>query len=318
METKDFKFRLDDIDEEKGAFTGIASVYDVIDAYNETVARGAFQKTLKDNDGKFPLCWFHSVADPLGIIVAKDKSHGLEIEGHLNLDVQSAREKRSLMKQGAISGLSIGFRTVKDEWEGNVRKLKEIKLHEISLITRNFQACPGAEIGDVKDGLPAELKPYPNEHAARLQDPGKFDKFRRKADGTLFNKVKVPDTIDVIWGHLKDGEDDDWAAQALRFPVKNWTAAEARAWLKENDVKYMGFEAAEKSLDAVLERVLSIESVDSLSKEGAWLITQTINHLETLLDGKEPLEIGTLGPGKKPLFDDYLSELRKLNSTFGG
>ena len=150
METKDFKFTLDDIDEERGTFTGFASVFGEVDSYNEVVTKGAFRKTLKENDGKFPLCWFHDVSEPLGIALAKEKKQGLVIEGYLNLDVQSAREKRSLMIQGAIKGLSIGFRTIKDEWDDEVRYLKEIQLYEISPITLNFQACPGAEIGEVK------------------------------------------------------------------------------------------------------------------------------------------------------------------------
>ena len=62
METKDFKFNLDDIDEEKGTFTGFASVFDVVDSYNEVVLPGAFKKTLKENDGKFPLTWFHDIS----------------------------------------------------------------------------------------------------------------------------------------------------------------------------------------------------------------------------------------------------------------
>lgn len=150
METKDLSFKLYDVDESEGVFKGYASVYDVVDRYNEIVTRGAFTNTLQENDGKFPLCWFHNVQEPLGIIYAQESIKGLLVEGYLNLDVKSAREKHSLMKQGAIKGLSIGFKTMQDEWDSDVRKLKEIKLYEISPITLSFQACPGAEIEDVK------------------------------------------------------------------------------------------------------------------------------------------------------------------------
>lgn len=150
METKNLSFKLFDFDEEEGFFKGYASIYDVVDSYNEIVTRGAFTKTLQENDGKFPLCWVHNVQEPLGIVYAKEETKGLLVEGYLNLGVQSAREKRSLMKQGAIKGLSIGFKTIKDEWDGDLRKLKEIRLYEISPITLNFQACPDAEIEDVK------------------------------------------------------------------------------------------------------------------------------------------------------------------------
>ena len=92
--------------------------------------------------------------------------------------------------------------------------------------------------------------PYPNEHSARLKDPDDFaaDSFRRKADGTIYGKIKVPGTIDVIWGKLKgkDAPDDQPIPQALRFPTKDWTASEAKAWLEENKIKYVSFEPAEE------------------------------------------------------------------------
>lgn len=94
--------------------------------------------------------------------------------------------------------------------------------------------------------------PYPNEHAARLRNPDDFDpkSFRRthgSGDGRV-QGVKIPETIDVIWGKLKDANkpSDPVIAQALRFPVKNWTEAEARNWLKKNEIKYIDFEPAKK------------------------------------------------------------------------
>lgn len=90
--------------------------------------------------------------------------------------------------------------------------------------------------------------PYPNEHSARLQDPSRFnpETFRRADDGTIYGRIKVPATAAVIWGKLKgrDKPADSPIPQALRFPTKNWTADEARKWLKENNVKYISFEPA--------------------------------------------------------------------------
>jgi len=79
--------------------------------------------------------------------------------------------------------------------------------------------------------------PYPNQHALRLQDPSKFDEFRTTAGGKLFNKVDVPKEISVIWGHLKDAAKGAFIPQALRFPIKAFTAEEAKAWIKDNEVK---------------------------------------------------------------------------------
>lgn len=95
------------------------------------------------------------------------------------------------------------------------------------------------------------LRPYPNEHSARLQDPGKFDKdsYRRTKGGTIYGKIKVPQTISIIWGKLKtkNKPSDPPIPQALRFPTKNWTAEAAKKWLKDNKVKYIKFEPASDS-----------------------------------------------------------------------
>lgn len=90
--------------------------------------------------------------------------------------------------------------------------------------------------------------PYPNEHAARLADPAKFDpdSFRRTAGGTIFGRIKVPETVGIIWGKLKGKAkpSDPPIVRALRFPTKNWTADEAKAWLSKQKIKYQRFEPA--------------------------------------------------------------------------
>jgi len=97
--------------------------------------------------------------------------------------------------------------------------------------------------------------PYPNEHAARFRRPGDFDPdtFRRTEGGTIFGSMKVPKTISIIWGKLKgkSGASDPVVLQALRFPTDNWTEAEARKWLKDNDLKPIKFEPAtgEKNME---------------------------------------------------------------------
>lgn len=256
IETKDFKFSSFDFDDQRGKFRAHASIFDIVDAYKDTVQRGAFKKTIREKK-KFPLCWSHDIKEPIGLGIPEEDQKGLALDGDLNQDVRRGQELRALIKQGVPMGLSIGFETVKDDLdkETGVRTLKEISLWEISLCL--FPACPGTGVQGIKsvdifelafgpEIEPPEEKPYPNEHSARLQDPNKFDKFRRTAGGKLYNKIDVPTSISIIWGHLRDGEPNDWAAQALRFPTKNWTAAEARKWLADNEVKYMDFEPAKE------------------------------------------------------------------------
>lgn len=101
------------------------------------------------------------------------------------------------------------------------------------------------------DSLGILHEPFPNEHAARLQDPGKYDKYRRTKGGKLYgDRITVPATVSVIWGHPKGKPPKMWVPQALRFPIKSWTVAGAKTWLKKNKIKYTRFEAAKKSVTA--------------------------------------------------------------------
>jgi len=84
------------------------------------------------------------------------------------------------------------------------------------------------------EGVPVQ-KPYPGEHAARMADPKQFDKFRR-------GKLPGAKGIDAIYG-IKGGKS---TVQAYRFDVAQWTAAQAKAWLKENGYKPISFEEAKK------------------------------------------------------------------------
>jgi len=70
----------------------------------------------------------------------------------------------------------------------------------------------------LKDG--EELKPYPNEHACRIADPGDFEKFARK---NCFRKVDEK-CVDYIFG-IKDNKS---SLQALRFDKEVWTEAAAK------------------------------------------------------------------------------------------
>lgn len=92
--------------------------------------------------------------------------------------------------------------------------------------------------------------PYPNEHSARLLSPNlkHIRVTRTKGSGKgKVQGVKIPKSIYVIWFITKVNKKEVPRAQALRFPTKYWTAAEAKKWLKDKDVKYIRLELAKKS-----------------------------------------------------------------------
>ena len=79
-------------------------------------------------------------------------------------------------------------------------------------------------------------KPYPNFHVARVREPG------------LFSRIRVLTTtkrgVMIYGGALKTKPRGASKTQSLRFPKDEFTAAQAKACLKENKQKYTSFEEA--------------------------------------------------------------------------
>lgn len=125
-----------------GKFTGYGSVFGELDSYRDIVMPGAFKKSLKedfgDKDRKVPMLWQHNSWAPIGVYeVIREDDKGLYVEGACNMEVQQGRECHALMKQGALTGLSIGYTTVVSEWDEKAltRKLIEVNLWEVSPVT---------------------------------------------------------------------------------------------------------------------------------------------------------------------------------------
>lgn len=133
---------------EDGVFEGYASVFDVVDLGNDTVARGAFTKSLSTRTPK--MLWQHEIDSPIGVwdLVAED-TKGLYVRGRCLPDVTKGRDALALLKAGAIDSMSIGYRTIESTTDqAGVRKLLEVELYEISLVT--FPMLPDAKVTDVK------------------------------------------------------------------------------------------------------------------------------------------------------------------------
>lgn len=131
METKhiDVRFDLKEVTDE-GIFEGLASVYGNIDNGGDVVEKGAFSRTLNARP-EVPILWRHD--SPIGKGRIEDGEKGLIVRGRLTMAVSQAKEALALMKDGVVSGLSIGFQSKKDEIREGIRYLKEVKLYEVSL-----------------------------------------------------------------------------------------------------------------------------------------------------------------------------------------
>ena len=137
-----------------GSFEGYASVFGLPDLGGDIVVRGAFRDSLAQRGARgIKLLWQHDSSEPLGVwtSIAED-ARGLHVKGQLNLDVGRAREIHALMREGAVDGLSIGFRTDRSatDTKTGIRSLQKIDLWEISVVT--FPMLPQARVSAVKRG----------------------------------------------------------------------------------------------------------------------------------------------------------------------
>lgn len=146
---------LDDV-EADGSFSGYASLFGAVDLGKDMVMRGAFARSIRERGpGGIRMLYQHDPAAPIGTWTElREDVRGLFVKGRLAGGVSKAREVLSLMRDGALDGLSIGFRTVKARKDGRsgVRQILEADLWEISVVT--FPMLPGARVETVKGGLP--------------------------------------------------------------------------------------------------------------------------------------------------------------------
>lgn len=141
----------DDNDDKTVTFDGVASVVDtpyqvrdMFGEFEETVAKGAFAKTLKERDD------VRLLVNHTGVPIARTKSKTLtltaspDLRAVAKLDAANptVQEIRSAMGRGDLDQMSIGFRVTRQEWDGEYTKrlIREVQLFDVSVVT--FPASP--------------------------------------------------------------------------------------------------------------------------------------------------------------------------------
>lgn len=149
-----------------GVFEGYASLFGTEDQGRDVVMPGAFRASLtRRGAAGIRMLFQHDPAEPIGAWeTIRENARGLYVRGRLICDVARAREILTLIREGGLDGLSIGFRTrkaVRDARTGQ-RRLYEIDLWEISIVT--FPMLPGARVSAVKAAC--SLRPAANALAS--------------------------------------------------------------------------------------------------------------------------------------------------------
>jgi HK97 family phage prohead protease len=164
LEAKFLALDLKNVDQ-SGHFAGYASLFEREDLGRDVIAPAAFSETLKKRGTRgVKLLFQHDPNQPIGVWTRlKEDARGLYAEGRLMEEVARAREVASLMRAGALDGLSIGFRALKARRDPRtgIRRIEKLDLWEISVVT--FPMLPEARISRIKSGLPQGRDPTERE-----------------------------------------------------------------------------------------------------------------------------------------------------------
>lgn len=122
-------------DEGDRTFTGVAVPWDVpadiAGLYRETFERGAVEVPV---NGRVLVYWRHS--EPIGVVTAhRDAEAGWEITGRLS-DTPRGREAHTLLRDGVLDELSIGFRPIEhreDSESGDITRTR-VEVREVSIV----------------------------------------------------------------------------------------------------------------------------------------------------------------------------------------
>lgn len=114
---------------------GYAALFGIPDAARDTILPGAFAASLA-SAARLPLFWQHRPAQRIGWVeTAREDARGLRVVATLDPGTRPA----TLLGEGAVSGLSFGYRARDYRLTPQGRTLRAVDLFEVSLVTHPLQ-----------------------------------------------------------------------------------------------------------------------------------------------------------------------------------
>lgn len=137
---------------DSGSIEGLLAGFGNIDSHGDVIDAKAFSRTLTERAGRpLPMLLHHDLKRPIGAWREwQERPEGLYVKGSLTLSTRDAQEAHALAKEGALTGLSIGFRARverRDQRTGD-NHLLDLDLHEGSLVA--IPSNPKTHVATVK------------------------------------------------------------------------------------------------------------------------------------------------------------------------
>jgi HK97 family phage prohead protease len=276
--------------DEAGAFEGYASLFGVLDTGGDIVLPGAFARSLRKRGAAgVKMLWQHKTDEPIGVwTTIEEDARGLKVRGRLDLSVARAREALSLLRSGAVDGLSIGFRTLRaaTDKSSGARRLTEIDLWEISLVT--FPMLPQARVAAVKrapvsiDHVIAQL--------ARLKAHRAAERFEAKLLRLALEQRYAPDQPRVPAGSPEGGRwTSGGGSGAAGSPSSNDVAL--------NNLPGAVSDAIDSIVTRIQERFFNVDLAEDEAQGGHPLSRHGLRSPEKLIEraNRNRLRLGPVG-----------------------
>lgn len=166
------RFEVKNIDE-AGYIEGLAAGYGNVDHGGDRILMGAAAKSLQATPS-VPMLLYHDMKRPVGRWgKLAETDAGLAVEGKISIKTRDGGEAYELTKDGALSGLSIGYSPTIKRMVGKVRELVEIAVHEVSLVTIGMNPLAtviGVKSTDVFTRWQSGVRPQRRELETMLKD----------------------------------------------------------------------------------------------------------------------------------------------------
>lgn len=178
---------------EDGSFTGVLSTYGNIDEVGDICEAGCFDRSIEVSGTTRPLLWQHNPEEPIGHFEIMSTEGALTISGKFNLDTQRGREAYSLLRNGDIDGLSIGYRATDYTYDQDgIRHLKEVDLLEGSFVT-----------------FPANVLARAQAKSRRLARMSKFAEMKFLTKMSEEDRAAALAELDALEEEEQDGKSDN-------------------------------------------------------------------------------------------------------------
>lgn len=123
--------------DDSGQIEGLLAGFGDVDEGGDRLVKGCFAKSLAARTTPLPMLFVHDLKRPIGAWKEwQERPEGLYVKGSITLAAQAAKEAYALAKDGAVTGLSIGFRPTRESTDQRtgVRTITEAELFEGSLV----------------------------------------------------------------------------------------------------------------------------------------------------------------------------------------